>query len=601
MIRYLFLLLLLAGFVTACHHPDSQGRTGLVAFEPGAAETLNGTAPVRISYERSRRFNELFLESLRQKYQNRIDAQYELLDKALQINPEASEAIFEMGMLKTAYASYSDTLTRAEGDSLLHRAVKLEPNNLTYKEFLAIYYANKAKYREAIRLYEEIAEAELTNETLATLIWLYRTSGDFAGAIRTIERLERIDGRSEQLSMEKFQTFVLMNDYEHAFQAIEDLCAEFPLDLRYRVLMGDLYDQHGYHEQALTIYRDVLTAEPENSFAQISLLAYYKAAGADSLYHNFLHKVVMNRHTQPGARNEALTAYAVDNLRQKADAKPVVQLFHEAFAAFPDNAELPRIYANYVSEKGMGEDSVLSAVNRVLTIEPDQTKARLLALQIMIDKDSMEQVARLCREGLLYEPSEVMFYYYEGMAYFMLQRNADAIRVLQKGAERIDETTDKELASDLLATLGDVLYDTKLSEEAFLAYDRALEYNANNVDCLNNYAYYLSVLGKKLDKAEEMSKKTVDIKGDDPIYLDTYAWILFLQGQFEQARIYMNEALRYVEETPENAMFFDHAGDIYFRCGDKAKAMTYWKTALKLYPEKANRQKVQRKIWRKRI
>ena len=84
---------------------------------------------MRISYERSGRFNELFLESPAAKIpsQNRIDAQYELLDKALQINPEASEAIFEMGMLKTAYASYSDTLTRAEGDSLLHRAVKLEP------------------------------------------------------------------------------------------------------------------------------------------------------------------------------------------------------------------------------------------------------------------------------------------------------------------------------------------------------------------------------------------------------------------------------------------------------------------------------------------
>lgn len=600
MIRSLFLLLLLAGIFTACHRPDSPERTGLAAVGPVAAEAPNGK-PVRISYERDTRFNELFLESLRQKYQNRIDAQYELLDKALQINPEASEAIFEMGLLKTAYASYSDTLTRAEGDSLLHRAVQLEPNNLTYKEFLAIYYANKAKYREAIRLYEEIAEAELTNETLATLIWLYRTSGDFAGAIRTIERLERIDGRSEQLSMEKFQTFVLMNDYEHAFQAIEDLCAEFPLDLRYRVLMGDLYDQHGYHEQALTIYRDVLTAEPENSFAQISLLAYYKAAGADSLYHNFLYKVVMNRHTQPGARNEALTAYAVDNLQQKADAAPVVRLFHEAFAAFPDNAELPRIYADYVSEKGMGEDSVLAAVNRVLTIEPDQTKARLLALQIMIHKDSMEQVARLCREGLLYEPSEVMYYYYEGMAYFRLQRNADAIRVLQKGAERIAETTDKELASDLLATLGDVLYDTKLPEEAFLAYDRALEYNAANIACLNNYAYYLSLVGKNLDKAAEMSKKTVDAKADDPTFLDTYAWILFLQGQFEQARIYMNEALRYVDETPEYATFFDHAGDIYFRCGDRAKALGYWKTALKLYPEKANRQKVQRKIWRKRI
>lgn len=118
--------------------------------------------------------------------------------------------------------------------------------------------------------------------------------------------------------MEKFQTYLAMKDDEHAYQAIEDLCAEYPYDLRYRVLLGDLYDQHGYHEQALDIYRDVLTAEPDNSYAQISLLAYYKAAGADSLYLDLLNRVVLNPRTQSGARLEAMRGFAVDNVRNGA-------------------------------------------------------------------------------------------------------------------------------------------------------------------------------------------------------------------------------------------------------------------------------------------
>lgn len=598
--RTVCLLILLPVLLTACRtpHHTRPPRTFDTNERKAAAK---GLVPVALNYGRERRFNEIFLESLRQKYMDHIDAQYELLNEALKLNPDATEAIYEMGVLKLSYTAYSDTVSRAEGDSLLHRAVELEPNNLFYKETLATHYANRALYREAIKLYEEIADANLSEETLATLIWLYKTSGDYAGAIRTIERLERIDGRSEQLSMEKFQTYIAMNDNEHAYQAIEDLCAEYPLDLRYRVLMGDLYDQHGYHEQALTIYRDVLDAEPDNSYAQISLLAYYKAAGADSLYMDFLHKVVQNPRTQSGARLEALRTFAVDNLTQKGDAAPVVELFHKAFAQYPDEADIAELYAAYTVERKMPADSVLSAMNRVLQIEPDNTKIRLQVLQIMLQRDNMDEVARICREGELYEPSEVAFYYYEGTAHYRMGRGKEAIRALQKGAERLDENNDAELASDILASLGDVLYDCDRQEEAFNAYDRALEYNANNLICLNNYAYFLSLTGKELEKAARMSRITVENEGDNPTYLDTYAWILFRRGLYEQARIYIREALRYVDETPENATIYDHAGDILYKCGDRAKALEYWKKALALTADKTLQRKVQRKIWRRRI
>ncbi len=589
---------MLVCLLSACRTQPPRTAKPTDAFrQPKVAHQV---AMTEVDYRTERAFDMLFLEAVRQKQREQVDAEFELLDAALRLKPAAPEAVYEMAVLKLSYSTYSDTLARAEGDSLLRRATELAPDNLYYKETLATYLANSAQYREAIRLYEEIADANLTYETLANLAWLYKTSGDYAGAIRTLERLERLDGRSEALSMEKFQTYLAMKDDEHAYQALEELCAEYPLDLRYRVLMGDLYDQHGYHERALDIYRDVLTAEPDNSYAQLSLLAYYKAARADSLYLDLLNRVVLNPRTQSGARLEAMRAYAVDNIKARADSTPVLNLFRQALAEPQENRDMAELQAYYMIERKMPADSVMRVMYRILEIEPDYTKARLQILQYMLLRGDMNRVAQICREGELYDPSEITFYYYEGEAHYRSGNNAEAIRVLQRGAERVDENTDPQLASDVLALLGDVLHDSHLTEEAYLAYDRSLEYNPLNLFCLNNYAYFLSVEGRNLEKAEPMSRRTVEVEPQNATYLDTYAWILFKLGRYREAQIYMEEALRYTPETEENASIFDHAGDIFYHAGDKKLAPEYWKKALQLTTDKAQKKVLQRKIWRRR-
>ncbi len=593
---YVCVLLLLA----ACHNTKPVVNT---SQQPSSSTDVTTATPV-LSYAEQRQFDELFLESVRQKEAEHIDAQYELLNAALQINPLADEALYEMGVLKLSYTTYSDTLSRQQGDSLLRRAVQLAPDNPYYKETLATYLANSAKYSEAINLYEELAERHESDENLSTLIWLYKTSGDYAGAIRTIERLERANGKSEALSMEKFQTYLAMKDDEHAYQAIEDLCAEYPYDLRYRVLLGDLYDQHGYHEQALDIYRDVLTAEPDNSYAQISLLAYYKAADADSLYLDLLNRVVLNPRTQSGARLEAMRGYAIDNLRQRADSTPVLQLFRKALAQPQESRDMAELQVYYMSERHMPTDSLLQALYTLLNIEPDYTKARLQVLQIMLQRGNMEQVAVTCREGELYDPTEVTFYYYEGIALYRMGRDRDAMLTLQRGVERIDEATDRQLSSDINALLGDVLHGMGLKEEAYLAYDNALTYNELNLDCLNNYAYFLSLDYKKLDskllaKAERMSRRTVEARGQDPTYLDTYAWILYLKHDYAQARIYIEEALRFAPDAPESASLYDHAGDILLRLAERRQAASYWRKALSLTTDRTLKRTLKRKLYRK--
>jgi tetratricopeptide (TPR) repeat protein len=107
----------------------------------------------------------------------------------------------------------------------------------------------------------------------------------------------------------------------------------------------------------------------------------------------------------------------------------------------------------------------------------------------------------------------------------------------------------------------------------------------DNIGCLNNYAYYLSVKGVQLNKAEEMSLRTVKKEPNNATYLDTYAWILFKLHRYSEAKEYIDRTL---ENDPDSSfVMLEHAGDIYYQAGHKEKAVEFWQKALDSYDEEA--------------
>jgi Tfp pilus assembly protein PilF len=60
-------------------------------------------------------------------------------------------------------------------------------------------------------------------------------------------------------------------------------------------------------------------------------------------------------------------------------------------------------------------------------------------------------------------------------------------------------------------------------------------------------------------------------------YLDTYAWILFQMGSYEESSHYMEKALAY--ETKPSGVMLEHYGDILYHLGKVSEAMTWWKKA----------------------
>jgi tetratricopeptide (TPR) repeat protein len=201
------------------------------------------------------------------------------------------------------------------------------------------------------------------------------------------------------------------------------------------------------------------------------------------------------------------------------------------------------------------------------------------------EADDMDKVISLCQEARQYTPDEMLFYYYQGIAYYKRDSLESALSAFQNGIGVINDNSDPAIVSDFYAVMGDILHQKGLAEAAFAAYDSCLVWKDDNVGCLNNYAYYLSERGERLTQAEEMSYKTVKAEPKNATYLDTYAWILFMQGRYAEAKIYIDQALQNMEKSEGNAVIIEHAGDIYAQNKEIDRAVSFWQDAQQQKPE----------------
>lgn len=80
--------------------------------------------------------------------------------------------------------------------------------------------------------------SSLLAQPLMSLIDLYNQTKSYQQVINTLNRLEELDGKSEQISMEKFRMYLLLGDQEKAFTEIESLSKEYPYDMRYQTILG---------------------------------------------------------------------------------------------------------------------------------------------------------------------------------------------------------------------------------------------------------------------------------------------------------------------------------------------------------------------------
>ena len=155
---------------------------------------------------------------------------------------------------------------------------------------------------------------------------------------------------------------------------------------------------------------------------------------------------------------------------------------------------------------------------------------------------------------------------------------------------------DANRVSNLYGSMGDIYYQDNRMDEAFECYDKAVKYNPTNYNALNNYAYYLSQQKKDLHKAEDMALKVIQKYPDNPTYLDTYAWVLYLEESYTLATFYQQHAIDCLAKDDKgNSTLFDHYGDMLLKSNDLKGAIEQWKRALEC-DDVEDVEKIQKKI-----
>ena len=525
-----------------------------------------------LSYNDEQRFKYFYLEAFNQQNKGNYAAAFDLLNHCLEINPTAAEVYF----MRSAYNALlnNDSLTLAD----IEKAAELNPQNSVFLERLAGVYIGAGRYDEAIEAYEKLyANNHDRDDVLNVLIRLYGQQQDFDNVLQTIDRLENLEGSSEELTLARMRVFSLKGDKKAEFAELQNLSKKHPNDMNYHVMMGNWLLQNELPADALKEYELVLAQEPDNLMAQMSMLDYYNVVGQDSLAAELQEKLVVSPTTPINSKITLMRTVVNNNEQLGGDSTEVLNIFRHILAQPQKTSDMWELQAAYMALKKMPQDSINNSLQGALQVAPDNAGVRLQLIQSMWKDEKFDEVISLCKPALEYNPDEMAFYYFLGLAYFQKNDKDKALHTFQLGVSQINSESNKEIVSDFYAIMGDILHEKNREKEAFAAYDSCLQWKDDNLGALNNYAYYLSEKGTDLQKAEKMSYRTIKAEPKNSTFLDTYAWILFMQGRYEEANIYIEQAVEN-DSTPSDVIL-EHAGDISAKLGDMKKAVDWWEKA----------------------
>lgn len=581
-IGWLFVTVLM---LTSCGGIRSV-RTAKTTAKADGASLMKETL---LSAEQQRKYDYFFLEAMRMKGKNEYDAAFGLLQHCLDINPTASSALYEISQY------YMFLRQVPQGQVALEQAVAFAPDNYWYSQGLVSLYQQQNELDKAAALLEKmVTRFPSKQDPLFSLLDIYSRQEKYNDVISTLNRLEKRLGKNEQLSMEKFRIYLQMKDDKKAFQEIESLVQEYPMDMRYQVILGDVYLQNGKKQEAYDAYQKVLAVEPDNPMALFSMASYYEQTGQKELYQQQLDTLLLNKKVTSDTKISVMRQVIAENEQSSAkDSTQVIALFDRMMKQDMDDPQIPMLYSQYLLSKNMEQEAV-PVLEQVVDLDPTNKAARLMLVSAAVKKEDYKQIIKVCEPGIEATPDALELYYYLAIAYHQAEQGDSVLSVCNRALEHITPDTRKEVISDFYSIMGDIYHTKKQMTEAYAAYDSALVYNPSNIGALNNYAYYLSVERRDLDKAEEMSYKTVKAKPNNSTYLDTYAWILFEKGNYAEARIYIDNAMK--NDGEKSDVIVEHCGDIYFMTGDVEGALKYWKKALEMGSEsKTLKQKIEKK------
>lgn len=493
--------------------------------------------------------------------------------KSLELNPENAACHYKVAQILMMGENPDKALIYAA------RALQLDPKNKYYYLQNADIYSKQSNFAAAAQVYETMLKTVPdTDSYLFDLAALYVYGNHLDAAIATYKRVEVRFGISKELVFSKQRIYLKQNKLDEAINEIKEMISRFPGEADFVLNLSELYLSNNREEEAIPYLNDYINNHPDDARARLLLAEVHKKQGKINLAIEQLILAFTNPSLEVTPKLNVLVEY-MKQLPDPTVQENSIKLAESILSAHPNdgnahavNGDLYLNLANNINDPGFRKKA-LAHYQQALSLDDSNFNIWQNVLQIeaeLSEIDSLEKHSTLAIEVFPNQPS---LYYYNGFASLSNDHFETAAEVLEQGKKLSKNDPNMQVVFNSL--LGDTYNELEKYQKSEEAYEAVLQVDANNDHVLNNYSYFLSLRKQKLDKARRMSSKLIKNNPDDPTFLDTHAWVLYMQGDYKEAKKFLELAL----EQDASGTILEHYGDVLFKLGDINNAVTQWNRA----------------------
>lgn len=517
------------------------------------------------------KINSYFFEGISQKNQKNAEAAARAFEKVIALDENNDAAYYELGQIYFGLGNVNRANFYAQ------KAYDLQPKNEWYITFLAKTEEGLSRFDKAEALYGKLLKLypEKINFYF-DLASMHLFQGEFKEAIKVYDLIESKMGLSEDVSVQKQKIWLKIGNVDKAAAEIQALVDQQPREVRYRMMLADIYLANDLKDKAGKVIREALEIEPDNGYLQLAMAEYYRVNKQPDESFNVLKLAFLNTEITIDQKVRILAPYFA-NMQDSLSRLRAITLAELITKAHPQEAKAFAIYGDFLYQDKQLEKA-RAAYEQTLTLDKKVFAVWQNLLFIEAELADYKALLATSNEAQELYPANQLVLYMNAVAKNQTKDFAGAVQTYQQALNILVNNT--ELEAQIYAGLGDAYHSLNEHSKSDEAYDKALKLRPDDPYVLNNYAYYLSLRAVNLEHAREMSKRSNELLKNNSSFLDTYAWIFFQLKRYDEALVWIEAAL--LANGDKSATIVAHYGDILFKLGQKDKAIEEWQRALTL-------------------
>ena len=491
-----------------------------------------------------------------------------LYKKCLEINPKSGVVNFELSGIYLTINQPQKALGFA------NTAVIIDPGNEWYLANLGLVYKENANHKKSAEIFSKLIE--IKPDKISYLFSLNEellNGGKYKKALKVLNKIEEIIGISEDLSIQKHQIYVFLKDKKNAINELRKLVAFSPENIRGLGLLSEYYQNIKKPKESKHLLEKMMFIDSTNGLVRLSLFQYYyKNREIIKAYQELLY-VMESLEVENNLKKQMLLQISYDE-KSPYNINQISKLSESYLKSDFQSSEVLLLLGNLKMHQGK-EDTACFYIRESLKINPLPFEAWTQLISSTLSRNKLEETIKDSKNAIESHPNQPFLYLALGIALNQKNKFENAIQHLEKGKNLVFNNS--FLESDFDQQIGDSYYGIKKFKMAFDYYEMSLDLNPENINLLNNYSYYLALENVNLERAKELILKVLDKFPDNPTYTDTYGWVMFQLGEYEEAeQILFNTVIKDGEKSGE---ILEHYGDVLYKLDKKKKAISFWKKA----------------------